>query len=253
MSKLYSMLGGTVDMAIYRSYFGLPTTEDTRELEFRNLPPTLGQLEAVFGHRVFEGLFQRRREAATSTPSAARGRMGMRQAYYFLMTAPSTDLSLAAVWVSSTDFSYEGMRWGDGAYPGVWYPAICIVMTQLGREEVAWWCPRQALDGGYCWLAHPARVVLWAPPPFPDQPSVGPSEANADYRDYDVDESDSNSDSNSDESDSNSEPEPVDVFESVDPWFEWMLSGAYRPEFPGYLYDIYWNSPLEDSDSADSY
>ena len=117
----------------------------------RSWCPPRWMVEEFYGKTVWHGL-----GASLQRMQLGRGKgaafRGLSEAF------DRGDAGCALVWVSSA-FSKSNMMTAPGENDcGFWYP--CIVAVD--DEGFVWFlCPRLALDGTKCWVAHPTRIILF--------------------------------------------------------------------------------------------
>ncbi len=149
-------------MMRYMGWFGASRSASPAALRDYDHAPPREELADFFGSTVFSGLRGLRTARATwpQGPNENRGRTGMRDAYWALVGAAENDVELGCVWVPDSNFADETFRSPPAPDDtGTWYPCIAVYMS--AEDLWAWWCPRQAMDGGYCWACHAAWLRIY--------------------------------------------------------------------------------------------
>ena len=165
------IMGGWYDMRRYVETFGAldpwPPSADT--FCCRSFVPPQFMMEEFFGDSVYDGL-----RACVVSMSQRRGKGW---AFWSLSEAFNRgEVQNATVWVSNA-FSKDNMMLEPGPNDsGRWYP--CIVSLCIYGEVVIFCCPRLALDGTRCWVAHWTRIHVFVPELVPAvSPGLGRAES----------------------------------------------------------------------------
>ena len=150
---LQKIMGGWHDMPMYVHTFGEldPHPPTRRTFSRMSFSPPRWMVEEFFGATVYCGLGARLQIMQQGNGKGVPFRV-LAGAYI------RGEAHNALVWVSDS-FSRRNMLTAPGDNDGgFWYPCL-VAVDDFGF--VVFLCPRLALDGTKCWVAHPTRIILF--------------------------------------------------------------------------------------------